>query len=126
MGVWQARVFLIAGSLCGLSGVAMSALAAHALGGRVSPQGLDAVRSAVAMQGWHAAALLFTALWAPRGGRWARGAGWAFIAGILLFCGAVYGHELARLPVSAGAPFGGSLLMLGWLLLAISAGTAAP
>ena len=52
------------------------------------------VRSAIEMQGWHALALLACGLWAPRGGRLADWAGAAFVAGIVLFCGAVYAVAL--------------------------------
>lgn len=45
------------------------------------------------MQGWHALALLFCGMWAPRGGKRA----------------------------DAPAPIGGTLLMLGWALLLLSA-----
>jgi uncharacterized membrane protein YgdD (TMEM256/DUF423 family) len=79
------------------------------------------VESGVQMQGWHALVLLATGLWAPRGGRWADAAGFAFTAGIILFCGAVYGLALTGAAVGGVAPAGGTLLMIGWLLLGVSA-----
>jgi uncharacterized membrane protein YgdD (TMEM256/DUF423 family) len=39
----------------------------------------------------------------------------------MLFCGAVYTLALAGLRLPMLAPIGGSLLMLGWALLAASA-----
>ena len=80
------------------------------------------VRSAVQMQGWHALALLGIGLWAPRGGRLADAARRRLFAlGLLLFCGAVYSPALGGVqPRPSSAPVGGTLLMLGWLLLAAS------
>ncbi len=42
----------------------------------------------------------------------------ALLLGTLLFAGSVALHALAGLPVAA-APFGGGLLIVGWLLLAV-------
>ena len=81
------------GALVGLGAVAMAATAAHALPQRLTLR-LDTVRAALQMQGWHALALLFTGLWAPLGGIAAHLAGAAFVAGLLLFCGAVYALAL--------------------------------
>jgi uncharacterized membrane protein YgdD (TMEM256/DUF423 family) len=113
------RVWMTLGALAGLGAVAMAAVAAHALHG-ADPAARQIVESGVQMEGWHALALLATGLWAPRGGRLADLAGAAFLAGLLLFCGATY--SLGLLGVSWGvlAPTGGTLLMVGWLLLAVS------
>ena len=51
----------------------------------------------------------------------AAGAGWAFLAGLVLFCGAVWSVALTGRSLGPVAPTGGLLLMLGWLLLAVSA-----
>ena len=53
--------------------------------------------------------------------RLAHWAGAAFVVGLVLFCGAVYALALGGLRLPMLAPVGGSLLMLGWLLLAASA-----
>jgi uncharacterized membrane protein YgdD (TMEM256/DUF423 family) len=73
------------------------------------------------MQGWHALALLATGLWAPRGGRLAHAAGATFAFGLLAFCAGVYAIAFAGLRLPMVAPTGGTLLMLGWLLLGLSA-----
>jgi uncharacterized membrane protein YgdD (TMEM256/DUF423 family) len=98
----------------------MAALAAHGLAW-LEPAALQSVRNAVEMQGWHALALLACGLWAPRGGPLANWAGAAFAVGLVLFCGAVYALELAGIRLGVVAPAGGMLLMLGWLLLGLSA-----
>ncbi len=113
------RSYIAVGSLAGLLAVAMSAYAAHGLGW-LDPAGMQMVRSAVDMQGWHALALVATGMWMPRGGRLAAMAGAAFIAGIVLFCGDVYALALGRLHLGV-APLGGVLLMLGWAVLGASA-----
>ena len=116
----MSRLWIGLGSLAGLGAVMMAALSAHGLN-HLEPAALHMVASAVQMQGWHALALLGTGLWAPRGGRWADAAGLAFAAGMLLFCGAVYGIALFGAAFGGLAPVGGTLLMTGWALLAVSA-----
>jgi uncharacterized membrane protein YgdD (TMEM256/DUF423 family) len=43
------------------------------------------------------------------------------VLGMLLFCGAVYSLGIAGVSLGRVAPTGGTLLMLGWLLLGASA-----
>jgi uncharacterized membrane protein YgdD (TMEM256/DUF423 family) len=114
------RVWIALGSLAGLTAVAMAALAAHGLDW-LEPARLQIVRNGVEMHGWHALALLACGLWAPRGGRLVDWAGGAFATGLLLFCGAVYALALGGIPAAFLAPVGGLLLMLGWVLLGVSA-----
>jgi uncharacterized membrane protein YgdD (TMEM256/DUF423 family) len=115
------RLWIGFGSLTGLSAVAVAAAAAHGLPGRLDAASLVMVQSAVQMQGWHALALLFAGLWTPRGGIMATAAGAAFTAGIILFCGTLYALALLGVRLSAVAPAGATLLMLGSLLLGVSA-----
>jgi uncharacterized membrane protein YgdD (TMEM256/DUF423 family) len=112
------RIWIGLGSLAGFGTVAMAAYTAH---GVTSVASANIVASGVQMQGWHALALLGTALWAPRGGRLADAAGVAFAAGMILFCGAIYRLGLAGVSMGLVAPTGGVLLMIGWLLLGVSA-----
>ncbi|HEX3574288.1 MAG TPA: DUF423 domain-containing protein [Rhodopila sp.] len=112
------RIWIGLGSLAGFAAVALAAYAAH---GIADPKALRIVSNGVQMQGWHALALLGTGLWAPRGGRLAHAAGFAFAVGLVLFCGAVYSLGLAGLSWGILAPTGGTLLMIGWLLLGASA-----
>ncbi|HET8995842.1 MAG TPA: DUF423 domain-containing protein [Acetobacteraceae bacterium] len=114
------RLWVGLGALAGLTAVGMAAVAAHGLDG-LGPARLGMVRNALQMQGWHALALLACGLWAPRGGWLADCAGAAFLLGLLLFCGAVYALAIAGAAVGILAPIGGSLLMLGWALLGVSA-----
>ncbi len=116
-----ARVWIGFGAFTGLGAVAMAAAAAHALPERLDAASMQMVRSALQMQGWHALALVFTGLSASRGGITALLAGAAFATGVLLFCGAVYALALFGVHLPGMAPAGGTLLMLGWLLLGLSA-----
>jgi uncharacterized membrane protein YgdD (TMEM256/DUF423 family) len=115
------RAWIVAGSVAGLTAVAMAALAAHGLPERLDAASLQMVRNAVQMQGWHALALLATGMWSARGGRLADLAGAAFTLGLLAFCGAVYSLALTGVRLPAVAPAGGVLLLLGWALLGASA-----
>jgi uncharacterized membrane protein YgdD (TMEM256/DUF423 family) len=117
------RTWIALGALAGLTAVAMAALAAHGLE-RLSPAELQMVRNAIEMHGWHALALVACGLWAPRGGRLVDYAGGSFAFGLLLFCGAVYALALDGVRLPMIAPIGGTLLMLGWLLLLVSTVTA--
>lgn len=120
------RLFLVCGALLGLSTVAMGAVAAHLPDRLLADGGRALLRSAVQMQGWHAAALLATGLLAERRDGWPlRLAGAAFLLGILCFCAGLYalafaGGSSAAQAIGHAAPFGGSVLMAGWLLLALA------
>jgi uncharacterized membrane protein YgdD (TMEM256/DUF423 family) len=116
----MARLWIGLGALAGFFSVAMAALAAHGLEA-IGPTRLAMLHNAVQIQGWHALALLFCGLWAPRGGRLADAAGAAFTLGLLLFCGSVDTLALANVSLGLLAPVGGTLLMLGWVFLLVSA-----
>jgi uncharacterized membrane protein YgdD (TMEM256/DUF423 family) len=111
------RIWIALGSLAGFGTVVMAAVAAHGLDGPAQRM----VGSAVQMQGWHALALLAAALWSPLGGRLADAAALAFAVGTVLFCGAVYVQGLTGTSLGLVAPTGGIILMIAWLLLALSA-----
>ena len=112
------RIWIALAALTGCTAVAMAAYAAH---GIPDPAANHIVASGVQMQGWHALALFGIGLWSPRGGWLAHAAGTAFALGMLLFCGALYWHGLTGVSLGSIAPTGGTLLMLGWLLLGASA-----
>jgi uncharacterized membrane protein YgdD (TMEM256/DUF423 family) len=64
---------------------------------------------------------VFCGLWAGRAGPFAHAAAGCFAAGLPLFCIGVYASILAGLRLPMVAPAGGTLLMLGWGFLAVSA-----
>jgi uncharacterized membrane protein YgdD (TMEM256/DUF423 family) len=116
------RLWIALGALAGLGAVGLSAWGAHGAPAVLDPARLEAFRSAVTMQGWHALALLATGLFAERRGGWLPHlAGAAFVAGLILFCGAVYAGTFGGLRLGPVAPIGGTALMLGWALLFLAA-----
>jgi uncharacterized membrane protein YgdD (TMEM256/DUF423 family) len=116
----MSRIWIAAGALAGLLAVALSAWAAHGLA--LDTDRARMVDRALTQQGWHALALIAAGILADRWGGWPlHAAGAAFLAGMILFCGAVWNVALTGRSLGAVAPTGGMLLMLGWLLLALAA-----
>lgn len=111
------RLWIGMGALLGCGTVAMAAMAAHG----VEPSMRPLLQSGVEMQGWHALALLAVGLWQKQGGRLADAAGAIMLLGTLMFCAAVYNLALRGVSLGFVAPAGGTLTMIGWLLLAASA-----
>lgn len=96
--------------------VVAGAFAAHGLEA-AGPQTVEWMRTGAQYQMWHALALLGVALIPRDGGRRAfDAASIAWLVGILLFCGALYGLALGG-PRWLGmvAPIGGAAFVLGWL-----------
>ena len=116
----QNRGWVALGSVYGMVAVGMAAAAAHLADGRLPMArrvGAAALASAVQMNGWHALALVACGVWGR--GAMTNSAGVCFALGVLLFSGSVYAG-LAGLSLGPLAPFGGGLLMLGWLFLGLS------
>ncbi|MBV8095047.1 MAG: DUF423 domain-containing protein [Acetobacteraceae bacterium] len=116
-------VWIAFGALAGLTAVAMASAAAHGLPQRLDPTAMQSVRNALQMHGWHALALVFCGVWAGmRGGGFViHAAALVFLLGLLLFCGAAYARALSGIRLPSAGPIGGLLLMLGWVLLGLSA-----
>ncbi len=117
------RILIGFAGLFGAVSDALAAAAAHGLSARLDPGALAQLRNAVQINAWHALALLGIAAWLPRGGMLAEAAGALIAAGTLVFCGAVYLLALGGIRLPHVAPLGGSVLILGWLVLAASAFT---
>ena len=115
---WPYRAWVVVGGVAGLLAVAAAAGAAHLA---ADPTEQRALGSAVQMHGWHALALVGVGLWGARGGWLGHAAGVAFALGLLLFCGTIYLGALGGPHLGPLAPVGGTLLMLGWGLLGVSA-----
>ena len=111
------RFAAIAACLAGALAVALGAFGAHALRNVLDADALQIWHTAVDYQVWHALALL--ACFAAPPSRWRSAAVWAFSAGIVLFCASLYALALgAPRAVGVVTPFGGALLIAGWLSLA--------
>lgn len=106
------RILIFAGGLCGATGVALSAAAAH-LGGAF-------VGTAASFLLMHAPVFLTVGLLG--GNRILRTGSFILLVGLLLFSGDLLARDFlgSRLfPMSA--PIGGTLLIGGWLVMAASA-----
>lgn len=103
---------VLAGGLCGAAGVALSAAAAH-LGGAFTATVASFLLA-------HAAVLLAVGL--VGGNRILRIGGFVLLAGLVLFCGDLLARDfLGGRLLPFAAPVGGTLLILGWLVVAASA-----
>ncbi len=104
------RLFTICAALFGLSGIALGAVAAHAIpdpvaAARITTASLYALIHAAVLLGWRGESAIVKGL---------------LTAGTLLFSGSLAVTYLAHIP-NALAPVGGSLLLLGWAgMLAVS------
>jgi len=118
------NLFFVLGSLLAGFSVAMGAFAAHGAAKFMTGQQLGWMETAARYNMYHALAL-FAIAWALT--RWTsqsgllNTAGWAFIAGILLFSGSLYLMAFTNLPLGYITPLGGVAFILGWVLLAIAA-----
>ncbi|UEM01591.1 DUF423 domain-containing protein [Skermanella rosea] len=114
--------WLVLAALSGGIAVATGAYASHGLS---DARSVELFRIAGQYQMWHALALGGVATLARFGaaGRagWLLGvAGWCFLLGTLLFCGALYLLAVqGPSPLGAVAPVGGMAFMAGWLALAV-------
>ena len=99
--------------------VALGAFGAHALKNRLTPDMLDIFEVGVRYHMYHALGLLAVA-WAAS--RWPESnvtaAGWAFIAGIIIFSGSLYVLSLTGMRwFGAITPLGGLAFLIGWAIL---------
>ena len=110
-------VFLAAG-LTGATAVGMGAGAAHGFSSFLPPESVAWIRTGVDYQMWHA--LLLAAIAAA--GRTVDGLRWTALAvllGVVLFSGSLYVLAFSGWKGAAGVtPFGGVLLIAGWLTFA--------
>ena len=118
------KTFLLIGSLAGFLGVGLGAFGAHGLKTRLSPEMLTVFETGVRYQMYHALALLVTSAVIGHMGstRLLAGAGWLFVAGIVLFSGSLYALALTGVStLGAITPLGGLAFLGGWACLALFA-----
>ena len=102
-----------------LLSVALGAFGAHALKNTLDAYGRDIYEKAVLYQMFHALALLAVGvlhkLYPQSGFSFA---GWAFLAGIVLFSGSLYVLAITgNRWLGAITPFGGVAFLIGWVWL---------
>jgi uncharacterized membrane protein YgdD (TMEM256/DUF423 family) len=117
----MARTFWTLGCIFAFLAVAAGAFGAHALRDRLPASLLAIFETAARYQMYHSLALLFIARAVEEWhGRLSRFAGWAFVAGILLFSGSLYLLSVTGVRwLGAVTPLGGVAFLTGWGLLAI-------
>lgn len=109
------------GAISGFLAIALGAFAAHGLKHQLSVDMLSIFKMATEYQLAHALALVLVGVIAAKSsGKYLNLSTLAFILGSLFFCGSLYMLALG-FPKMLGiiTPIGGSLLLLGWLCLAI-------
>ncbi len=128
------RRWIAIGALLAAIGVALGAYGAHGLKDTLSRAGfvgddlshrIAIFETAVRYQMFHAIALILTglALQHRESPAW-RFAAWAFLVGIILFCGSLKVLTFASPNwnwLGAVVPFGGASMIAGWLALSICA-----
>jgi uncharacterized membrane protein YgdD (TMEM256/DUF423 family) len=117
------RSWLVLGAASAFISVAAGAFGAHALRARLTPDLLTVFETGARYQMYHSLGLLAIGLMAHfRPSPLLNGAGWAMLAGILLFSGSLYALALSGVRVlGAITPFGGLGFLIGWVLLAAAA-----
>lgn len=116
MSVRKPNILVLAGGLAGAAGVALSAVASHMGGGNVG--------IAASFLLAHAPALLAIGL-IGHGARVLNWGGAVLALGLVLFCGDLLArHYYGSALFPMAAPIGGTALIAGWLVVALSAFTS--
>ncbi|MEO0988550.1 MAG: DUF423 domain-containing protein [Cyanobacteria bacterium J06639_14] len=120
-----AKFFLAIAAILGGLSVAGGAFATHSLKNMLTEKALATFETGIRYQMYHALALLLIALLlltTEVSPVFLISAGWAYIAGIVLFSGSLYILSLAGVKwMGALAPLGGLGFLVGWSCLAIAA-----
>ncbi|WP_257453945.1 DUF423 domain-containing protein [Archangium lipolyticum] len=117
------RLWLILGAASAFISVAAGAFGAHALKARLSPDLLTIFETGARYQMYHSLGLIAMGLLMQlRPNPLLNAAGWAMLAGIVLFSGSLYALALSGVRVlGAITPFGGVGFLVGWVLFALAA-----
>lgn len=120
------KPLLLVAALNGFVAVTAGAFGAHALRDRLTPRQFDVYETAARYQLPHAVAAVAAAILGRRS-RLARGAGWLFIIGSVLFAGSLYALALTDLRwLGLITPIGGLAFLAGWAALGVAALRAGP
>jgi len=119
-----AKHILVMAGVSGLVAVAIGAFGAHGLKGKLDGSMLSAFQTGVQYHFYHTFALAFIAILLMKfpANSLFIGASWAFLIGIVLFSGSLYGLALGA-PRWLGpiTPLGGLSFIIGWSLWAVGA-----
>ena len=116
------KIAFLFAAFAGALGVVLGAFGAHALRGSIEPRLIETFQTAVQYQLIHALALLLVSLtmvWLGQSLSLEISA-YAFMAGIILFSGSLYGLVLTEMKwLGPVTPLGGLCLIVGWLALLV-------
>ena len=119
------RIFLATAAIFGGLSVIGGAFASHALKDKLTDRALAIFETGARYQMYHALALLLVALLLSRAEQsqtFFAVAGWAFIAGTIIFSGSLYALSLTNIKwLGAITPLGGVAFIVGWICLAVAA-----
>ena len=119
------RIFLATAAVFGGLSVVGGAFASHALKSKLTDRALGIFETGARYQMYHALALLLVALLLSRPEQsqtFFAVAGWAFIAGTIIFSGSLYALSLTNIKwLGAITPLGGVSYIVGWGCLAVAA-----
>jgi uncharacterized membrane protein YgdD (TMEM256/DUF423 family) len=117
--------WIAAAALAGAVAVIAGAFSAHGLDPVADARAIGWLQTGSSYQGLHALAMLAVVALSRTAsihGRLAMAAQWFFLAGVILFPGALYGLALnGPRWLGAVAPLGGLAFIAGWLSLALAA-----
>lgn len=122
------RLWIVLGAANALLSVAAGAFGAHALKARLTAELLAIFETGARYHMYHALGLIAVGLVAQaRPSPLLAGAGWAMVAGIVLFSGSLYVLALTGIrALGAITPLGGLGFLVGWALLAVAVGRSGP
>ncbi len=119
------RIFITTAAIFGGLSVAGGAFASDALKNQLTDRALGIFETGARYQMYHALALLLVALLLSRAQEsqsFFAMAGWAFIAGTIIFSGSLYALSLTDIKwLGAITPFGGVAYIVGWGCLVVAA-----
>ncbi len=117
------KFFLQTGAVLGALGVMIGAFGAHALKQMLETSGrTDTFETAVKYQFYHSLALILIGVLLQNtsvfGAKWYNWAGYAMLTGVIVFSGSLYTICFTGIKTfGAIAPIGGTLMIVGWMLL---------
>ncbi len=117
------RLWIVIGAASAFVSVAAGAFGAHGLKSRLTPDLLTIFETGARYHMYHSLGLIAVGLLAAsRPSGLLTGAGWAMVAGILLFSGSLYALALSGVrALGAITPLGGLAFLAGWALFALAA-----
>jgi uncharacterized membrane protein YgdD (TMEM256/DUF423 family) len=116
------RFFLATGALAMAVAVALGAFSAHAAKDAIHPEAARLLQTAVVYQLVHGIGILLAGVLARFSiSAWLIAAGLLHVAGIVLFCGALWMLAFTGRSLGPVAPLGGIAFMVGWIALAVHA-----